>query len=254
MKHLTIVFSLFFCLIVCQFTMAQHLSPDTSPGKKEESSVRVGFLKSGVVGVNTLGHLTLTGSKILYARYSGRKGTVVELDLSATYTPLFLNKNDQLNTASQLLNPIGGQANGSITLSHPLQVSENKASKVSVRSGLKWVEAIPIRGISGKNFLDQYLEGGWYFQNLLAEDPLKNQQLYFLAFPHGFVHHSSAAQRSSFFGNQLPPTAVGYGLEVGLELNRQLQITLLASQFLNAESAALKKVVLALQVSYVLLK
>ena len=254
MNRFAVVLAFSFILIFYYSTNAQHLTIDPSPGKKEESSIRLKLIKSGLVGINSIGHLTLTGYGLFYARYSGRKGTVVEFDLSTTYTPLFLNKNDQRNTASHLLNPLGGLINGGITFSHPLQVSENKVSKVRLRTGLKWVEAIPIKGAFGKNFLDQFAELGWVYQNLLAEDPLENKQLYFLAFPHVFAHYSDAKQRSSFFGNQLPPAALGYGIEVGLEFNRNLQLTLLGSQFLNAESAALKKGVLSLSVSYALLK
>ena len=249
----SVVFILFYFFIY-HTTHAQRFTPDPSPGKKEESSIRLQFIKSGILGINTIGHLTLTGSGLFYARYSGRKGSVVEFDVSSTYTPLFFNKNDQRNTASHLLNPVGGAVNGGFTFSHPLKMSDNKVSKVRLRTGLKWVEAVPIKGIDGRNFSDQYAELGWYYQNLLAEDPMQNQQLYFLAFPHVFAHYSGAEQRTSFFGNQLPPTAIGYGVEVGLEFNRNLQLTLLGSQFLNAESAALKKGVLSLSVSYALLK
>lgn len=254
MSRFVVYMAFCFSFIFYHTLYAQHLTPDPSPGKKEESTIRFQLIKSGVVGINTLGHLTLTGSGLFYARYTGRKGTFVEFDLSSTYTPLFFNKNDQLNAASHLLNPIGGLLNGGINFSHPLKVRENNASKIRLRTGLKWVEAIPLKGIDSRNFLDQYLELGWYYQNLLAEDPLQNQQLYFLAYPHIFVHHSGAKQRNTFFGKQLPPSAIGYGIEMGLEFNRNLQITFIGSQFLNAESAALNKWVLSLSVSYAILK
>lgn len=248
--------SFFLCLIFISILlfsvplMGQQLTVDPSPGKKEETSFKVRFLRSVLVGFNSIGHLTLTGSGLISLRYSARKGSVTEFDVFSSASPLFLKNNDQLNAASHLLNPVGGLANASLRFSYPLKVKENKVSKIALRTGLKLIEAFPIKAIDGNYFLDQYLELGWSFQNLITENPMDNESLYFLAYPHLFVHHSDSERRNSFFGTNLPPTALGYGFEVGLNYNKRLHLSLTGSQFVNADSVDLQKFVVAIGVAF----
>ena len=229
--------------------MAQQLMFDPNPGKKEETNFKVRFLRSVLVGFNSIGHLTLTGSGLISLRYSAKKGSVTEFDVFSTASPIFLKNNDQLNAASNLLNPVGGLANAGLRFSYPLKIKENKVLKIALRTGLKLIEAYPIKAIDGKYFLDQYFELGWSFQNLIAENPVDNESLYFLAYPHFFLHHSDSEQRNSFFSTNLPPTALGYGFEVGLNYNKRLHLSLTGSQFINADNADLQKFVIAIAVA-----
>ena len=248
--------SVFLCLIFISILLfpitlvGQQLTVDPSPGKKEETSFKVRFLRSVLVGFNSIGHLTLTGSGLISLRYSARKGSVTEFDVFSSASPLFLKNNDQLNAASHLLNPVGGLANASLRFTYPLKVKENKVSKIALRTGLKLIEAFPIKAIDGNYFLDQYFELGWSFQNLIAKNPIDNKSLYFLAYPHLFVHHSDSEQRNSFFGTNLHPTALGYGFEVGLDYNKRLHLSLTGSQFVNVESADLQKLLVAMAVAF----
>ena len=255
MKPTVLTLFIAFFYITTNPLFAQQLTVEPSPGKKEESFFRFRFFKSGLLGFNSIGHLTVSGSGLLNLRYSGKKGSFTEFDLSSTYSPLFLNSNDQRNAVSHLLNPLGGLVNVSLRYAIPLHIEETTASKLTIRTGLKLVEAFPIKAIDGQNFLDQYAEVGWLYQNLIAEDALQNQSLYFMAYPHFFVHHSGAEQRASFFGQNLPPTAQGYGVELALDFNRRLWVSLTGSQFVNATVANnLQKFVLALTVGVQLLK
>ena len=64
------------------------------------------------------------------------------------------------------------------------------------------------------------------------------------------MHHSDSERRNSFFGTNLPPTALGYGFEVGLNYNKRLHLSLTGSQFVNADSVDLQKFVVAIGVAF----
>jgi hypothetical protein len=85
------------------------------------------------------------------------------------------------------------------------------------------------------SFLDHYLRLGWVHQRLLAEDALANNSLSFWTFPHIQFHQSSSQSRGIYFDDQIDSLAQGYGIELGIEYNTQLKITLHGQQLLNTD-------------------
>jgi hypothetical protein len=48
-------------------------------------------------------------------------------------------------------------------------------------------------------------------------------------------HQSSAESRKLYFNDQIDPFAPGYGIELGIEYNTQLKVTLHGQQLLNTD-------------------
>ena len=51
------------------------------------------------------------------------------------------------------------------------------------------------------------------------------------------MHQGTEESRRQFFNSNLDPFAYGYAIELGLEYNTQLKVTLLGQQILNAKPA-----------------
>ena len=57
----------------------------------------------------------------------------------------------------------------------------------------------------------------------------------FRSFPSLIIHQGTAESRRQFLNNNLDTFAYGYAIELGLEYNTQLKVTLLGQQIINAE-------------------
>jgi hypothetical protein len=64
---------------------------------------------------------------------------------------------------------------------------------------------------------------------------LTNSSLSFWTFPHLQFHQSSAESRKLYFNDQIDQFALGYGIELGIEYNTQLKVTLHGQQLLNTD-------------------
>ena len=133
------------------------------------------------------------------------------------------------------MNPTGGAINGSLFTSFPLTKKETQNTKVALSIGKKWIQGPPLPTFQNTSFFDNYGRLGWIYQKTLADDALNNMSLYFWAFPSAIVHQSSDESRKIFFNDQLDPLAYGYSMELGLEYNTKLKITLIGQKILNAE-------------------
>ena len=71
--------------------------------------------------------------------------------------------------------------------------------------------------------------------NTLADDALTNSSLYFWTFPSIIFHQSTPDSRRQFFDYKLNPFSYGYAMELGLEFNSQIKVTLIGQQILNAD-------------------
>lgn len=238
----------FFCFSIEGYS--QRLNIDFNAEKREESSFKIRLLRHGIIGVSSLQHLDLS-AEVLQFRYLARGGTNWGLTLYSTQTLWRGNKQDLRNTFDFLMNPIGGLANGSISGKIPFKLKPDKNSNLQFFLGSKWIEGPPAPAFRTPRFFDHYLHLGWLHQRLLAEDPLTNSSLSFWLFPYFQLHQSSAANRTRFFEELLPPLAQGYGLEIGIDYNRQLKLSLYGQQLLNATpQSALRLFVARLIVAY----
>jgi len=200
--------------------------------------------------VSSLQHLDLS-AEVLQFHYLARGGTNWGLTLYSTQTLWRGNKQDLRNTFDFLMNPIGGLANGSISGKIPFKLKPDKNSNLQFFLGSKWIEGPPAPAFRTPRFFDHYLHLGWLQQRLLAEDPLTNSSLSFWLFPYFQLHQSSATDRRRFFDELLPPLAQGYGLEIGIDYNRQLKLSLYGQQLINTTpQSALRLFVARLIVAY----
>ena len=213
---------------------AQLMEIDYTKEPREESSVRLQLIRTGIVGISSLKHLDLT-VEVLKIRYDAKKGAHAAFTVYGTQTLWRGNRVDQLNTFEFLMNPTGGAINGSLFTSFPLTKKETQNTKVALSIGKKWIQGPPLPTFQNTSFFDNYGRLGWIYQKTLADDALNNMSLYFWAFPSAIVHQSSDESRKIFFNDQLDPLAYGYSMELGLEYNTKLKITLIGQKILNAE-------------------
>lgn len=237
-------------LLLCSLSSAQLLELDYSKGKREESSLRIHFIRQGIIGISSLQHFNLS-AEVFKLRYDGKKGTHISFTVYSTQTLWKGNRTDALNTFEFVMNPIGGTANGNFFTSFPLSKKEHSSSKIGVSIGTKWVEGQPLPNFRNSTFFDNYSRVGWIYQHLLAEDPLQNSSLYFWSYPNVQLHQSTEESRALFFNNELPSLAYGYGIELGLEYNAQLKLILIGQQVVNTTSESdFGKFIFRLSVAY----
>lgn len=219
-------------LLFSTLTYGQLLEIDYTQGKREESSFRVQLFRTGIVGVSSLQHLDLT-LEALKLRYDAKNGNHYAFTLYGTQTLWRGNRVDALNTFDFLMNPTGGAINGTLFFSFPLSQNELQHTKIGLSVGKKWIQGQPLPNFQSTSFFDNYGRLGWIYQSTLADDALTNSSLYFWTFPSLIVHQGTEASRKQFFDNQLDPFSYGYALELGLEYNTQLKVTLIGQQLLN---------------------
>ena len=219
-------------LLLCSLSSAQLVELDYSKDKRKESSLRVHFVRQGIIGISSLQHLDLS-AEIFKVRFDGKKGAHISFTIYGTQTLWKGNKIDALNTFDFVMNPIGGTANGNFFTSFLLSKKQNSSSKIGISIGTKWIEGQPLPSFRSSTFFDNYSRVGWVYQCLLAEDPLQNTSLYFWSNPNLLLHQSSNESRGLFFNNELSPIAYGYGIEMGLEYNSQLKLILIGQQLIN---------------------
>ncbi|MDA8948380.1 hypothetical protein N9H57_04500 [Flavobacteriaceae bacterium] len=238
LKSRFFVFKSSFLLLVIvlssHFVNAQLLELDYTAERREESSFRIHLIRYGIIGVSSLQHLDLT-AEVLKMRYDAKNGWYIGFSVFGTQTIWRGNKVDALNTFDFIMNPIGGTVNGNFFTKIPLKRSKTENSNIGLSLGSKWIQGPPAPNFRNNSFFDHYLRLGWIHQRLLAEDALTNSSLSFWAFPHIQFHQSSAESRKLYFNDQIDPLAQGYGIELGIEYNTQLKITLHGQQLLNTK-------------------
>jgi hypothetical protein len=221
-------------LLYIQQASSQLLELDFTSEKKEESSFKIHLIRYGIIGVSSLQHLDLT-AEVLKMRYDAKNGLYLGFTVFSTRTIWQGNKVDELNTFDFLMNPIGGTVHGNFFGRLPLNRSKTQNSNIGLSIGSKWIQGPPVPMFRSNSFLDHYLRLGWVHQRLLAEDALANSSLSFWTFPHIQFHQSSSESRSIYFDDQIDSLAQGYGIELGIEYNTQLKITLHGQQLLNTD-------------------
>ena len=219
-------------MLFSSLCFGQLLEVDYNGGTREESRLRVQFLRSGTLGVSSLKHLDLTveGAKF---RYDSRNGSQLSVTLYGTKTLWRGNRIDALNTFDFLMNPTGGSVNGALFYSIPLSFNELYLNKMALVLGNKWIQGPPLPNIQNTSFFDRYGRLGWVYQSKITEDPLTNSSLYFWSFPALLLHQGSPLSRQQFFNGELAPWSYGYAVELGMEYNTKLKVTLLGQQLLN---------------------
>ena len=200
-----------------------------SPEKKE-SQFKISFLKQYLVGVNTLGHIDLSG-EVMSINFSGSGGFMGGLTVIGTTNLFYSNKNDKKNNLSHLLNPMGG-INGSFYFLLPLLKNEKNSLKLSSRFGIKWIQGKALKGFENY-FLSEYLMSGVVYQRLIFEDALENQRVDFWVYPHLMASQVGEENLEVFFDNNLESQNYGFGLQTGLVINRKLRLVFLLNQFLS---------------------
>ncbi len=219
-------------ILYCQFTSAQLLEPDFTSEKREENSFRVHLIRTGIIGISSLQHFDLT-AELLKFRYDTKNGVYLGFTVFSTRTIWMGNKEDTLNTFDFLMNPIGGTVHGNILSKIPLKRSKVKNSNIGLSIGSKWIQGPQAPNFKSTSFFDHYLRLGWIHQRLLSEDALTNSSLSFWAFPYLQLHQASEESRRLFFKEQIDPQAYGYGLEIGIDYNSQLKLSIYGQQLLN---------------------
>ena len=209
-----------------QLLELNYLSPE-----KKESQFKISLFKQYLVGVNTLGHVDLSG-EVMSINFSGSGGFMGGLTVIGTTNLFYSNKDDRKNNLSHLLNPMGG-INGSFYFLLPLLKNEKNSLKLSSRFGIKWIEGRALKGFENY-FLSEYLMSGVVHQRLIFEDALENQRVDFWVYPHLMASQVGEENLEVFFDNNLEFQNYGYGLQTGLVINRKLRLVFLLNQFLSS--------------------
>ena len=242
---------LFFIFFSCTFfANAQLLEVDYSIAPREENSVRLHLIRQGIIGLNTLQHLNST---LEVAKVRVQTKNKVELDFALFGTRTFWsgNKNDQLNSLSYVTNHIGGDINASLFLALLLHRQPDRLSKIGLHLAKKWIQAQALTFKDRPWFQDNFGRLGWVYQKRIAEDPLANTSLYWIAYPYALAHYTVAEKQQQFFGTALEPFSYGYGFETGINYNNKIKLLLLGHQLLNAHpEGALGKFVVSLSIGY----
>ena len=223
-----------FFIFISWNCFGQMLELDYSKQKREESSFKVHLIRTGIVGISSLKHLDFT-VEALKLRFDAKKGSHIDFTLYGTQTIWNGNRKNLLNTFDFLMNPIGGDINSNLFFTYPLSNKELKNSKIALSIGKKWIQGQPLPNFQNNSFFDNYGRFGFIYQSTIAEDPINNSSLYFWTFPSLIMHQGTAESRRQFLNNNLDTFAYGYAIELGLEYNTQLKVTLLGQQILNAE-------------------
>ena len=220
---------------------AQFMEVGTYEAPKEESIFSIQTLKRFNVSANSFG-MADANLEVLRFKYSRKRGIHSILSVSTTRIFLFANKNDKVNTLSQLLLPNSGLINGSFFTTLPLETSKNTKILLTSQLGMRWIRAEPLVQKNKNNFLNKMGSLGVRFQRILFENPLRNQRIFFWAIPHTHFNHSSVTERELFFEQDLKPFAWGYGLEVGIDVRPStkgsLQFFVLANKLQNPNNTA----------------
>lgn len=219
-------------LLISPFGFGQLFEIDYTQGKREESNFRIQLIRTGIVGVSSIKHVDITIEAAKF-QYDGKNGNHFAFTLYGTQTLWRGNRVDALNTFDFLMHPIGGTINGNFFFSFPLSQRQLQHTKIALSVGKKWIQGQPLPHFQSTSFFDNYSRLGWVYQKTLADDALTNSSLYFWTFPSLIAHQSTEKSRTQFFNDQLSPFAFGYALELGLEYNTQLKITLIGQQLLN---------------------
>ena len=228
----------------------QLLEVDYTKDKREENSFRIQFIRTGIVGISSLNHLDITLEAAKLSFYY-KNGSYLSFTLYGTNTLWLGNRENLLNTFAFLMNPIGGDINGSLFFSYPLSKKELQNTKIALSLGKKWIQGQPLPNFESNSFFDNYGRLGWVFQGTLSDDALTNSSLYFWTFPSILFHHGTVESRRKFFDNKLDPFSYGYAIELGLEYNTQLKVSLIGQQILNSDpSGDFGRVVARLIVGY----
>ena len=199
--------------------------------EKKESQFKISLFKQYLLGVNTLGHVDLSG-EVMSINFSGSAGFIGGLTVIGTTNLFYSNKDDKKNNLTHLLNPMGG-INGSLYFLLPLLENEKNSLKLSSRFGIKWIQGIALKGFENY-FLSEYVMLGVVHQRLVFEDALENQRVDFWVYPHVMASQVGEENLEVFFDNKLESQNYGYGLQTGLVINRKLRLVFLLNQFLNS--------------------
>ena len=225
-----------FFIFISWNCFGQMLELDYSKQKREESSFKFHLIRTGIIGISGLKHLDFT-IEALKLRFDAKKGSHVNFTLYGTQTIWNGNRKNLLNTFDFLMNPIGGDINANLFLSYPLSNKELQNTKIALSIGKKWIQGQPLPNFQNNSFFDNYGRFGFIYQSTISEDPINNSSLHFWTFPSLIIHQGTEESRRQFFNNNLDPFAYGYAIELGLEYNTQLKVTLLGQQIFNADPA-----------------
>ena len=221
-------------LLLNTLSYAQLLELDYTKGKREENSFRIQLIRTGIMAVSSLKHFDVT-VEALKLRFDTKKGNHFSFTIYGTQTILIGNRIEELNTFDFLMNPIGGDLNGNLFFSYPISKKKLQNSKIALSLGKKWIQGQTLPNFQSNTFFDNYGRLGWVYQNTLADDALTNSSLYFWTFPSIIVHQATPDNRRQFFDDKLNPFSYGYAMELGLEFNSQIKVTLIGQQILNAD-------------------
>ena len=231
---------IYFQLIIICFLIypslgyCQLIDLDNAKQKREERRFNAYFIRNGIISVSSLKHLDVT-AELSKLKYFTKNGINFDFTIYGTETIWKGNRSDQLNTFDCLMNPIGGVLNGSFFFSYILKKEESFNTKLSMGIGKKWIQGSDLPDFKKSSFFDNYFRLGFLYQKKIIEDPLTNSSLYFWTFPSLITHQLSQESRIQFFDNQLDPFSYGYTIELGLEYNSQLKISLIGQQLLNTD-------------------
>ena len=230
---------IYFQLIIICFLIdpslgyGQLIDLDYAKQKREESSFNAYFIRNGIISVSSLKHLGVT-AELSKLKYFTKNGINFDFTIYGTETIWKGSRSDQLNTFDFLMNPIGGVLNGSFFCNYPIKNSDFFNTKLSISFGKKWIQGPDLPNFKS-SFFDNYVRLGFIYQKNLIEDPITNSSLYFWTFPSLIGHQLDQENRIQFFNNQLDTFSYGYSLELGLEYNTQLKISLIGQQLLNTD-------------------
>ena len=249
----------FFLLLIfsISFSYSQLLDLDYSFKRKSESLLKVDLLKQFMLSYDTNGSIDMTAEAI-NIRYVSKKGADLSFSLIATQILYFGSKSDELNSFSQLINPLGGRIGSIVSFNQPISYKDKTSYSFTLSIGERMIVSNPIVnsvGFGNRYFLNTHGSLGLIYQKLFNKNILENQSLMLWFSPQIIFSYSNKNNVENFFLNALKTNSYGYSSELGLEYNKVLKIGLLLNQFINVEnSSKLKSPTLRITINYKLKK
>lgn len=251
--------------MLCSGLSAQHIPMDYTEfktkhektGIKSFYNAKPDVLKSGFIDINSFGDMQASAQFLKF--YIGEPGVFSIPFIIYTGTvgnPLSTEGLNQ-NTISNILNPIGGLVNGSFDSEFNLLASDTykyTKLKAAVQFGGKLLNATDSLTNEKKSFGSFYANAGFRFQTgAWSDDDTDNIGMFWFQ-GKAFLNYADEDIFNKVFNNTLSPLQYGFQADMGIFINKVVNIKLNMSQFLTSDINPLtQKPVFKLSIDYSLL-
>ncbi len=229
---------------------AQQIDVDYTPGVNPEKGVKITLFKSLGGGLNSQGVYEIT-SEALRVEANNGDGLQAGISVFGNYN-IFGGDLENLKTrASHLLYPYGGLFNGQLTLSAPL-VDSDTPILLTAHGGIRLNDTyLALPQSKSTQYLGYEAGFGGYKQFKLWENTLQGKTAYSWLQPTLTHYWLRKEDVQLFYDDQLNRNSWSWGLQTGLEWNKNFRLSLFYNQFISKQGlSALNQPILRINFVY----